>query len=73
MYTIYGKFLKKKETNKYRGKFIILQSIGIKAIKSKEARVVAYTCRYCSGNLISIIQSCQDELEIKCPLQYLQV
>jgi len=32
-----------------------------------------YTCRYSSGHLIPMIQSCQDELGIKCPLEYLQV
>jgi len=31
------------------------------------------TCRYSSGHLIPIIQSYQDELGIKCPLEYLQV
>jgi len=30
----------------------ILQSIGIVVTKSKETRVVTYTCRYSSGNLI---------------------
>ena len=39
--------------NKYKEKFIILQSIGIIEIKSKETRVVAYTHRYSSGPLIS--------------------
>ena len=29
--------------------FVILQSIGIIAIKSRETRVVIYTCRYSSG------------------------
>ena len=52
---------------------VILQSIGIMVIKSKETRVITYTCRYSSGHLIPIIQSCQDELEIKFPLEYLQV
>ena len=42
-------------------------------IKSKETRMITYTCRYSSGHLIPIIQSCQDELGIKCPLEYLQV
>jgi len=37
---------------KYKEKLIILQSIGIIEIKSKETRVVAYTCRYSSGPLI---------------------
>ena len=31
-------------------------------MKSKETRVVTFTCRYSSGELIPIIQSCQDEL-----------
>ena len=61
----------KKLTNKYiKEKLVILQSIGIIVIKSKEARVIMYTCRYSSRHLIPIIQSCQG---IKCPLEYLQV
>ena len=36
----------KKQRNKYKEKFEILQSIGIIVIKSKETRVVTYTCRY---------------------------
>ena len=55
----------KKQTNKYKEKLVILQSIGIIVIKSKETRMITYTCRYSSGHLIPIIQSCQDELEIK--------
>ena len=47
---------KKKQTNKYKEKLVILQSIGIMLIKSKETRVVTY--RYSSGHLIPIIQSC---------------
>ena len=35
--------------------------------------MVTYACRYSSGHLILIIQSCQDELGIKCPIEYLQV
>ena len=31
-----------------------------------------YTCRYSRGHLIPVIQSCPDELGIKCPLEYLQ-
>ena len=31
-------------------KLVILQSIGIIAIKSKETMVVTYTCRYSSGH-----------------------
>ena len=43
-------------------------------IKSKETRVVAYTCRYYSGQLIPIFQSVAvAELGIKGPLEYLQV
>jgi len=61
------------QTNKYKEKLVILQSIRIIVIKSKETRLITYTCRYSSGNLIRIIQSCQDELGIKCPLKYLQV
>ena len=36
---------------KYKKKFVILQAIGI--IKSKEARVVAYTCRYSSRYVVN--------------------
>jgi len=42
----------KKQTNKYKEKFVILQSIGIIVIKSKETKVITYTCRYSSGHLI---------------------
>jgi len=42
----------KKQTKKKK-KLVILQSIGIIVIKSKETRVVTYTCRYSSGHLIS--------------------
>jgi len=59
-----------KKANKYKEKEVILQSIGIIVIKSKETRVITYTCRYSIGYLI---QSCQDELGIKCPVEYLQV
>ena len=41
--------------------------------KMKETRMVAYTCRYSSGHLIPINQSCQDKLEIEYPLEYLRV
>ena len=61
----------KKQANKYKEKFVILQLIGIVVIKSKETRVVTYTYRYSSGHLIPIIQSCQDGLEIKCPVENL--
>jgi len=37
--------------HKYKEKFVILQAIGIIYIKSKETRVVVYTCRYSSGPL----------------------
>ena len=45
----YGDFSKKKQTNKYKKKLIILQSIGIILTKSKETRMITYTCRYSSG------------------------
>jgi len=45
----------KKQINKYKEKLVILQSIGIIVIKSKETGVVIYTCRYSSGHLIPII------------------
>jgi len=42
-------------------------------LKSKETSVVAYTCRYSSGQLIPIFQSVAvAELGIKGPLEYLQ-
>jgi len=63
----------KKQTNKYKEKLVILQSIRIIVIKSKETRMITYIYRYSSENLIPIIQLCQDELGIKCPLEYLQV
>ena len=47
--------LKKKLTNKYKEKFVILQSIGIIVMKSKETRVITYICRYSSGYLILIL------------------
>jgi len=40
----------KKQTNKYKEKLVILQSIVIIVIKSKETRVVTYTCRYSMMN-----------------------
>jgi len=49
--------LSKKQTNKYKEKFVILQLIRIIVIKSKETRVVTFTCRYSSGQLIPIFQS----------------
>jgi len=65
--------LSKKQRNKYKEKLVILQSIEIIFVKRKETREVTYTCRYSRGYLIPIIQSCQDELRIKRPLEYLQV
>jgi len=50
-YTIVISFL--KLTNKCEEKLLILQAIGIIVIKSKETRVVTYTCRYSSGHLIT--------------------
>ena len=53
---------------------MILQSIDNIVIISKETRVVTCNCRYSSGYLIPIlIQSCQVEIGIKYPLEYLQV
>ena len=49
----------KKQTNKYKKKIVILQSIGIIVIKSKETRAITYTYRYFSGHFIPIIQFCQ--------------
>jgi len=57
---------KSKQTSNYKEKLVILQSIGIIA---KETRMITNTCRYSSAHLIPIIQSCQDELGIKCPLE----
>jgi len=37
-------------TYKYKEKLVILQSIGIMVIKSKETRMIIYTCRYSSGH-----------------------
>jgi len=44
----------KKQTNNYKEKLVILQSIGIIVIKSKETRMITYTCRYSSGHLSTI-------------------
>ena len=44
----YGDLSKTKLTNKEK-KLIILWSIGLIVIKSKETRVITYTCRYSSG------------------------
>ena len=40
--------ISKKQTG-VRKKLVILQSIGIIVINSKETRVITYTCRYSSG------------------------
>jgi len=53
----YGDLSKKTKTSKYKEKLVILQSIGVIAIKSKKTRVITYTCKYSSGHLIPIIQS----------------
>jgi len=45
-------FIVNPSANKYKEKKVILQSIGIIVIKSKETGVVAYICRYSSGHLI---------------------
>ena len=59
----------KKQTNKYSN-FTINRCHGY---KRKETSAVTYTCRYSSGYLIPTIQLCQDELGIKCPMEYLWV
>ena len=48
-------------------KLVILQSIGIIIIKVRKDGLVTYTCRCSSG--YPYVQSCQDELGIKFPLQ----
>ena len=59
--------------HKYKENLVIFQSIGIIVIKSRETRVVTYTCRYSSGHLI-LNSSWHDWIiGIKCPLEYLQV
>ena len=55
-----GNLQKSKQTSISKF-FVILQSIGIVVIKSKETRVATCTSRYSSGHLIPIIQSCQLE------------
>jgi len=40
---------------KYKEKFVILKAIGIMQIKSKETRVVVYTCRYSSASDIPLL------------------
>ena len=56
-------------------KLVILQSIGIIAIKSKETRVVTYTYtyKYSYGHLIPNSSWHGWIIGIKCPLEYLQV
>ena len=64
------KNLQKK--NKYKENFISLWLIGIICSYKKQGKsLVTYACRYSSGNLIVMIQSCQDEIIF--PLEYLQV
>ena len=60
-----------KKAKKYKEKLVDWDH----SYKSKETNVITYThtCKYSSGNLISIIQSCQGELWIKHPLEYLQI
>jgi len=62
---------------KFKAKFKVLphhQKFSSYAPESKETGVVAYTCRYSSGQLIPIFQSIAvAELRIKGPLEYLQV
>ena len=41
-----------RKNNKCTKKLVILQLIKIIVIKSKETKVVTYTCRYFSGHLI---------------------
>ena len=48
-----------KANKQVYGKISNSQSIGIIVIKSKETKVVTYSCRYSSGHLIAIIQPCQ--------------
>ena len=54
---------------------MILQSIGIIVTKVRNKGDIdhLYACRYSCGNLTPIKQSCQDELWVKCPREYLQV
>ena len=49
----------KKKKVAIRKNLIILQSIGI--IVTKQGCVIAYACKYSSGHLIPIIQSCQED------------
>ena len=57
---------------KCKEKFIILQSIGIIAIKSSETRAAIHTCKYPIGHFNPY--SSANGLEgLNCPLEYLQV
>ena len=56
--------------NKYKKKLVILQSIGILVIKSKETRVITYTYRHSSGPLIPNSSWPDRIIGIKCPLEY---
>ena len=44
---------KKSKQTSVRKFFVIIQSIGIIAIRSSETRAVIYTCRYSSGHFNS--------------------
>ena len=46
---------KKANTSSCPEKILILRSIGIIVMESKEKRMVTYTKRYSSGNLIPMI------------------
>ena len=69
------KYLKECEyySYMYKENLVILQSIGIIVIKSKETRVVTYTCKYFSGHLIPNSSWHDWIIGIKCLLKYLQV
>jgi len=45
---LYSNCYQKSKQTSIRKKFVILQSIGIIAIKIRETRAVIYTCRYSS-------------------------
>ena len=53
----------------YKTSVVILQLIGIIITKSKETRVVTYTCRYSSGPLIPNSSWHNWIKGIKCPLE----
>ena len=50
MHGLYNQFKQEFIIYKCKEKFVILQSIGIIAIKSSETRSVIYTCKYSSGH-----------------------